>query len=278
MRILITGADGQLGTALTKALSAHELSGVDLPDFDICNKQNVAAKLDEFRPNVVINSAAYTNVDGCAKDPALAFRVNGLGPGVIAAECARRDIELVHISSNEVFAGNRPKGYYEWDLTGPVNPYGESKAAGEFNVRSLNPKHYIVRFSWLFAAGGKNFIHAILRFANERGALTVVTDEVAAPTYAKDVAAAIAQLIDTQQYGTYHLANAGACSRWDFANHILHAAGLGNVPNKPILSSEFKRLSTPPLYCALNNTMAASLGIEMRSWQDAVTEFIEENI
>ena len=276
MRILIAGGNGQLGMALSQALSQHEVEGVDLPEFDICDRAIVDAKLAVFKPDVVINSAAFTNVDGCAKDPALAYRANGFGPGVLAAACAEHDIELVHISSNEVFAGNRPNGYNEWDLPAPVNPYGESKAAGEFSVRSIHRKHYIVRFSWLFSEGGKNFIHAILRFARERGAITVVTDEIATPTYAKDLAAAIAQLIETHQYGTYHLANGGACSRWDFANHILQAAGLDDVVNSPILSSEFKRLSTPPPYCALNNNMAANLGIVMRPWQEAVTEFINE--
>lgn len=275
MRVLITGGNGQLGTALANALNSHITKGVDLPDFDICNPAIVESEIVAFEPDVIINCAAYTNVDGCAKDPALAFRANGLGPKILATACAKYDIELVQISSNEVFPGENPDGYYEWDVIRPINPYGNSKAAGEFNVRTLHPKHYIVRIAWLFAPGGKNFIHAILRFARERGALTVVTDEVANPTYANDLAVAIGQLIETHQYGTYHLTNSGACSRYDFANVILEAAGLSNVTNTPIHGSEFKRASTPPPYCALHNTMAAGLGIEMRPWQDAVTEFAQ---
>ncbi|MEJ2751015.1 MAG: sugar nucleotide-binding protein, partial [Anaerolineae bacterium] len=135
----------------------------------------------------------------------------------------------------------------------PCNPYGRSKAAAEFHVRSLLSRYYIVRFSWLFAPGGRNFIHAILDRARSTGQLRVVTDEVANPTYVKDLAEAIAQLIETQQYGTYHLPNSGACSRWEFANEIVRLAGLENVVNTPILSTEFVRPSTPPPYCALKN-------------------------
>lgn len=278
MRILIIGAEGQLGGELKRQLQTHLVEGVDLPEIDITHRDNVWKKIGAFQPDVVLNSAAYTNVDGCAKNPDVAFRVNGLGPQNIALACAHFDVDLVHISTNEVFAGDKPSGYNEWDNTGPINPYGNSKAAGEFYVRNTHRKHYIVRIAWLFAPGGKNFVHSILRFARERGAIRVVTDEVGNPTYVKDCAAAIIRLLQTKQYGTYHLTNSGSCSRWEFANEILRIAGLQQVPNEPILSSEFNRASTPPPFGALHNNAAAALGITLRPWQDALAAYLNDHV
>ena len=278
MRILIIGAAGQLGRTLVKQLADHTVYGCDLPEVDITQRDSVWAQIETFQPDVVINSAAYTNVDGCAKNPELAFKVNGHGAHNIALACAHFDIDLVHVSTNEVFPGEKPDGYYEWDNTRPINPYGNSKAAGEFYVRHTHRKHYIVRTAWIFAPGGKNFVHSILRFARERGAIRVVTDEVGNPTYVEDLAAAIVQLINTQQYGTYHCTNSGSCSRWEFANEILRIAGLENVSNEQILSSEFQRASTPPEFGALHNTAAAALGITLRPWQDAVAAYIHNHV
>lgn len=278
MRILIIGALGQLGTALMHELAEHTVRGVDLPEVDITSRDSISAEIASFQPDVVLNPAAYTNVDGCAKDPALAFKVNGFGAHNVALACAQFDVDLVHISTNEVFPGDKEGGYFEWDTIRPINPYGNSKAAGEFYVRHTHRKHYIVRFAWLFAPGGKNFVHSILRFAKERGALRVVTDEIGNPTYVTDLAAAIGQLIQTQQYGTYHLPNAGSCSRWEFANEILRVAGLDHVPNEKILSSEFQRASTPPPFGALNNSAAAALGITLRPWQDAVAAYLRQHV
>lgn len=275
MRILITGNKGQLGSTLPQLLQGHEVEGVDLPEVDISDRAQVAQVIAQFQPDVLINCAAYTNVDGCAKDPTLAYSANGLGAQNLALVCAEQNVELVQVSTNEVFAGTKPDGYFEWDTPCPINPYGNSKAAGEFFVRSLWRKHYIVRTAWLYAAGGRNFIHAILRFARERGAVRVVTDEVGNPTYVRDLAQAIAQLITTHQYGTYHFVNSGSCSRYEFANEILRLAGV-DVPNTPIFGSEFKRASTPPPYCALNNTFGAALGITLRPWQEALAEFLQE--
>lgn len=276
MRIFITGNKGQLGAALEKQLAEHDITGVDLPEVDITDRAALTAVMADANPDVVIHCAAYTDVDGCARDPALAYRVNGLGTQNVALACAEIGAELVHVSTNEVFAGDRPDGYEEWMPLHPINPYGRSKAAAEFHVRALLPRHYIVRIAWAFAPGGRNFIHAILRRARETGAVRVVTDEVGNPTYMKDAAGAIGRLIETQQYGTYHFTNAGHCSRWAFANEILRQAGLDNVTNIPILSKEFKRPSTPPPYAALHNVAGKAIGIELRPWQDALAEYLEE--
>ena len=197
MRIFITGANGQLGMALQRQLTSHELAVTDLPDMDITDTQAIIEATVNFAPDVVLHCAAYTDVDGCALNPSLAYRVNGLGTQNVALACQRSGAEMVHISTNEVFAGDRPDGYDEWMPVDPINPYACSKAAAEFHVRGLLSKFYIVRTAWLYADGGKNFIHSILRSAEKSTALRVVADEIANPTYAGDLAAALVSLIET---------------------------------------------------------------------------------
>jgi len=278
MRIFITGGKGQLGTALQKTLAAHELTAVDLPELDITDKEALFTAVSQFQPDIIINCAAYTNVDGCAKDPALAYQVNALGTQNQALAALEFGAELLHVSTNEVFAGDRTDGYEEWMPLNPVNAYGRSKAAAEFLVRSILNRHTIVRTAWLYAPGGHNFIHAILDRARTAGQLRVVTDEVGNPTYVNDLAQAIAQLIETHQYGTYHFVNSGACSRWEFANEILRLAELEDVTNTPILSNEFRRPSTPPPYAALHNIAGKALGIELRPWQAALAAYMQDHI
>ncbi|HIP71460.1 MAG TPA: dTDP-4-dehydrorhamnose reductase [Anaerolineae bacterium] len=278
MRIFITGGKGQLGTALQKTLAAHELTAVDLPELDITDKEALFTAVSQFQPDIIINCAAYTNVDGCAKDPALAYQVNALGTQNQALAALEFGAELLHVSTNEVFAGDRTDGYEEWMPLNPVNAYGRSKAAAEFLVRSILNRHTIVRTAWLYAPGGHNFIHAILDRARTAGQLRVVTDEVGNPTYVNDLAQAIAQLIETHQYGTYHFVNSGACSRWEFANEILRLAELEDVTNTPILSNEFRRPSTPPPYAALHNIAGKALGIELRPWQAALAAYMLDHI
>ncbi|HUM72106.1 MAG TPA: dTDP-4-dehydrorhamnose reductase, partial [Chloroflexota bacterium] len=253
MRILITGGNGQLGTALQTMLNEHEVTAVDIDVLDITDKEAVCTAVSTIRPALLIHCAAYTNVDGCARDPELAYRVNGLGTQNVALACQQFGVEMVHISTNEVFSGQEPGGYEEWMARNPVNVYGRSKAAAETHVQAILNRYYIVRTAWLYAPGGRNFIHAILHRARETGQVRVVTDEIGNPTYVHDLAAAIAQLIETHQYGIYHLVNSGACSRWQFANEILRLAGLTDVINTPILSREYVRPSTPPPYGELHN-------------------------
>lgn len=276
MRILITGGEGQLGRALRQVLTSHQLTSIDLPEVDITDRAAITRAIAEAEAEVVIHCAAYTDVDGCARNPALAYRVNGLGTQNVALACLELGAEMVHISTNEVFGGENPDGYEEWMPIAPRNPYARSKAAAEFHVRHLLQRAYIVRIAWAYAPGGRNFIHAILRHAREKGQIRVVTDEVGNPTYMHDAAMAISQLIETGQYGTYHFVNSGACSRWEFANEILRQAGLDHVQNTPILSSEFRRLSTPPPFAALHNTAGAALGITLRPWQEALADFMKQ--
>ncbi len=277
MRIFITGCKGQLGRALYAALADHTLSGCDLPELDITDRAAIGAAITSFAPDVVIQAAAWTDVDGCAHDPDRAYRANALGTQNVALACAACDAPLLYVSTNEVFDGAATEPYREWDPPHPINPYARSKAAGEWFTRHLLRRFYIARTAWLYAPGGRNFSnpHRIIQLADERGALKVVTDEVGNPTYALDLARAIAALIQTEAYGVYHLVNSGHCSRYDFVREVLRASGREHIPVEPISLDDFERPSTPPRFAPLANTAAAALGIELRPWQEALEEFLK---
>ena len=275
MRIFITGCKGQLGRALYAALAKHTLAGCDLPELDITDRSAIGAAIADFGPDVVIHTAAWTDVDGCARDPERAYRVNALGTQNVALACAACGAAVAHVSTNEVFDGTATEPYREWDPPHPTNPYARSKAAGEWFVRHLLSRFYVARTAWLYAPGGRNFPHRMVQLADERGALRVVTDEVGNPTYAPDLASAIAALVQTGAYGVYHLTNAGHCSRYDFAREILRISGRDHVPIEPITLDDFERVSTPPRFAPLANTAAAALDIELRPWQEALEEFLK---
>ena len=286
MRIFITGCKGQLGRALYEPLADHTLSGCDLPELDVTDRAAIGAAVAEFAPDVVIHAAAWTNVDGCARDPEQAYRSNTLGTQNVALACAACDAALVYISTNEVFDGEATEPYREWDSPHPINPYARSKAAGEWFVRHLLNRFYIARTAWLYAPGGRNFSNPnrIIQLADDAstssaqgGALKVVADEIGNPTYAPDLAAAIAALIQTQAYGVYHLVNAGHCSRYEFVREVLRISGREHVPVEPISLDDFERASTPPRFAPLANTAAAALGIELRPWQKALTEYLKKS-
>jgi dTDP-4-dehydrorhamnose reductase len=276
-RILITGAGGRLGGQLVRLLSqtGHTALPFDHSALDISDWAAVRQALTTAHPDLVINTAAYTDVDGAARDPDLAFRVNGLGAGNLAAAAYEARAMIVQISTNEIFDGQADRLYRENDRPNPINPYGASKWAGEQAVMRANPNHQIVRTSWLFAHGGRNFIQSILGAAQAGRPLRVVTDEVANPTYTDDLAEAILELAATGRPGAYHLVNAGAVSRYEFARFVLDKAGFKDTPIEPIASAEWQRASTPPRSAGLLNSAAAAMGVTMRGWHMAVEAFLE---
>lgn len=278
MRVYITGIKGQLGRALARQWAPWaEVSGGDLPEVSITDPAAITAAIREFRPDTVIHCAAMTDVDGCARDPDLALRVNGMGTQNVAIACQEIGAVMVHISTNEVFSGMDTHAYQEFDQLDPINPYGRSKAVAEWYVRHLLNRFYIVRPAWLYAADGWNFIHAIQNAADKHNSLRVVIDEVGNPTYVEDLAAAIIQLVDTGRYGVYHLVNEGACSRHSFAAKILELTGREQVPITPIVQAQWPRESTPPAYAPLENVCAAALGIRLRPWEEALVEYLVGN-
>jgi dTDP-4-dehydrorhamnose reductase len=245
---------------------------------DVSDRQGVTDAINAFSPEVVIHAAAWTDVDGCARDPERAYLVNALGTQNVALAAAQAGADLVYISTNEVFDGRNDEPYHETDPVQPINPYGSSKAAGEAFAREAIDRCYVARTAWLYAPGGHNFPHRILELAAERGALRVVSDEVGNPTYAPDLAEAVSALLGTGAYGTYHLANAGYCSRFDFAREVLRLAGQGDVELTPISLADYQRDSSPPPFAPLANTAAAALGITLRPWQEALAEFVQTGL
>ncbi len=276
VRILITGAHGQVGQALVTALQeTHTLLTPKRNEFDI-GRNSVVGHIIEQAPDLVIHSAAFTNVDACAREPDQALLVNGLGTKQIALACQALDIPLVYISTNEVFDGSASTPYLEFDQPRPINPYAYSKWAGEQAVQQLLRKFYIVRVAWVFG-GERNFVRTILRLAEERSELAVVEDEIGNPTFAADIADAIAQLIKEPAYGTYHLVNEGYCSRYEFAREILQQAGRTGIDVHAIKLADYKRDSTPPRFGALRNFVAATdLGIQLQPWQTALRTFLTQ--
>lgn len=280
MRIVIAGVSGQVGSRLKMVLSPdHDIIGYDIHTLDITDFDAVKKAITSLKPNIVINAAAWTDVDGCAKDPQRAIAVNAIGAQNLAIAAYEVDAPVLQLSSNEVFSGDAKRPYGEYDQRAAVNPYGHSKLVAERAVAQTNPRHYIVRFSWLFAHGGHNFIHAILNAARAGKSLRVVVDEVSNPTYNADLVDAMVQLIHTGRYGTYHLPNEGVISRYAFARYVLDKVGFGDVPIAPISRHQWHRPSIPPLYTGLQNEFARQLGITMRPWQAAVDAFLEaENL
>lgn len=277
MHILIIG-DGQLGGALRRLFEAsarHRLTIWRQPAFDL-TLPVAADKVARLAPDVVINAAAWTNVDAAESNPDAAYAVNALGPKYLAEGCERCGAALVHISTNEVFPGHPGVFYREYDLTDAASVYARSKLAGENAVTQIARRLYIVRVAWLFAAGGVNFPAKIVDAADRLGVLRVVNDEFGNPTYAPDAAAAIAQLIEIGRYGIYHLVNDGWCSRYEFAQQVLAHSGRNHIALTAITHKEWQRSTQPPLHAVLVNQAAAALGIRLRPWQEAVEAYCRQ--
>jgi dTDP-4-dehydrorhamnose reductase len=276
MRVLVTGAGGQVGQELSRVLSSHIVDALTKEDMDITNEYVTAKAIDSFQPEVVIHTAAYTNVDGCERDPETAIRVNSEGTRNVAVASRQVGASLVYISTDYVFDGTKGEPYVESDTPNPLGWYGRSKLAGEENVRLLTTKHQIVRTAWVFG-NGNTFVRNILRRAAGGQEMFGVTDEVGSPTWARDLAIGLSQLIEHQQYGTFHLTNSGSVSRYDYMTEILRLAEY-SLPVVGLDTVEFqKRFPLPtrrPQYSVLANQNAAALGITLRPWRAALKDFL----
>ncbi len=272
-RIVVTGAQGQLGRALCALLQDAALLAIDIDEADIRDGDQVIPLITAFRPDVVIHAAAWTDVDGAEQNPDEAYAVNALGTQNVALACQQAGAAMVYISTNEVFDGRATRPYREWDTPSPISVYAHSKLAGERIAQMLLNRLYIVRTAWVYAPAGNNFPSKIIAAADRLGALRVVNDEMGNPTYAPDLAEGIVQLIRTGRFGIYHLTNEGTCSRFEWACEILRMSGREHVPVTPIPSSEWQRAAQPPLRAILANTAAAALGIRLRPWQEALADY-----
>jgi len=276
MRTLIFGGKGQLGRELGRQFATEgEVLGVDLPEVDIADNAVVAAAVERFAPDLVINAAAYTDVDGAEEDAHAAFLANETGAANVARAASGRGVSAVYYSTDYVFGGTKSEPYLPEDPVHPIGVYARSKAAGEAATRAANPRHFIVRTAWLYGVGGNNFVEKILRAAASRPSLKVVDDEIGSPTYAQDLAEATRALCRTDGYGTYHVVNAGACSRFAFAKEIVRRAGM-DVPIAPCSSTEFETKAERPLYSVLSTeAFEARTGHVLRPWEDALEDYMK---
>ncbi len=276
MRILITGANGQLGMDLQNALKGHTLYPFARAELDITAGWQTIETIARSQPEVVIHAAAYTNVDGCESDPDLAYRINAVGTRNVAVGCQQCGAAMVYVSTDFVFDGKKREPYLEFDEPNPLSVYGRSKLAGERYVQSLLNKYFIVRTSWLYGKHGKNFVRTMLDLARQGKQLKVVDDQVGSPTYSFDLAKTIRHLVETPFYGIYHVSNRGAVSWYGFAKKIFELAGM-DVSLEPATSDELGRPARRPAYSVFRRfALETSIGDEMRPWEEALSEYLKE--
>lgn len=275
MKILITGSNGMLGHDLANALEGNELILTTSKTLDITDKDHTIEFICDAEPDIVINSAAYTDVDGCEENHDLAYAVNGEGVRNLAMACREIDCPLVHISTDYVFDGSATEPIAEDGEIGPISVYGKSKLQGEEAIHEILDKYFIIRTAWLYGLNGKNFPKTMLELAESHSEITVVYDEVGTPTYTPDLAYGISELIETDRYGIYHLTNSGSCSWCEFARYIFEVAGK-DVNVIPVTASEFARPAPRPSYSVLDNKNWVENGFEpLRDYKEAIKEYIE---
>ena len=270
LNILVTGAGGQLGLELTELLPerGHETVPLTRSGLDIADFKAVGHALEEHAPDLVINAAAYTNVDGCETEPDLSYAGNALGPRNLAQHCERLGCELLHVSTNYVFNGRGQRPYEPYDPPNPISAYGRGKLAGEEYVRDLSSRWYVVRSAGVYGRG-HNFVRTMLRVAGERDSLKVKADEYISPTYARDLAEGIIQIIEAGRYGLYHLANSGSCSWYEFTLEIFRLADV-EVDVIPIPGSEYPLPAARPA----NGVLSALGSPELRHWREALEDYL----
>lgn len=280
MRILITGAKGLLGRELVQVLSpAHEVASVGREELDIADPEQVEAALSHYRPQWLVNAAAFTRVDACESEPELAFRANATGPEVLARAAARHGVRLLHVSTDYVFPGDRPVPlpYRETDPVGPLSVYGRSKLAGEEAVRGiLGEEAVIVRTAWLYGLGGPNFLKTMLRLAlaDPGRTLRVVDDQHGSPTWARRLAEQLRALLEADVRGLFHASAEGHCTWYELAKTFFELLKLP-VRLVPIPTSDYPTPARRPTNSILDNRRLRELGLNlMRPWREDLEEFV----
>ncbi|VBB09327.1 rmld: dtdp-4-dehydrorhamnose reductase [Lucifera butyrica] len=276
MKILITGANGQLGRELTKRLQGTDFLPTDVAEMDITDQNATRKVIESYRPGVVIHGAAYTNVDGAEANPDLAYKINAVGTQNVAVACLNCGAKMVYISTDYVFDGTLGRAYNDFDQPNPQSVYGKSKYAGETLAKHILNRLFIVRTSWLYG-DGNNFVRTMLKLGQERDEIKVVNDQHGCPTSTKDLAEVILKLIDTESYGTYHAANTGVTTWYDFARKIFELSGNTRVKVLPQTTEELNRPAPRPMYSPFENRMLRlAIGHTVRPWEEALKEYILE--
>ena len=274
MRVFIVGAKGQLGHALQEILGHHEIIAYDLEELDITQLEATGKVLAHVRPQVVLNAAAYTKVDQAEIEPKMAYRVNALGARNLALTTASQKIPLLQISTDYVFDGKAPQPYHEFDRPHPLSVYGMSKLAGEETVRALNPRHYIVRTAWLYHTVGNNFPKTICALADQPE-VRVVNDQYGSPTYAPHLAQALSRLMETDAFGTYHIAGSGGTSWFEFTRTLFTLCGF-TTKITPVSSAEFPRPAPRPAQAVL--TTLQDPPMVLPPWEQGLREFVQQRL
>jgi len=275
MRTVVTGAHGMLGQDLVEACvgRGQEVFALGRGDLDITDSNACESVLSELHPDAVINCAAWTDVDGAEADEAGAMRVNETGAGNLAASAVANGARILYVSSDYVFDGRKGSPYVESDITAAISAYGRSKAAGETATIFANDRHMVVRSSWLFGTRGPNFVETMLRLASERPEVVVVSDQVGAPTYTRHLAAALAELVETDQYGIHHIAPAGECSWFDYAQEIFDIEGA----DCRVMAGTTEMLGRPaprPAYSVLGTERHG--GPVLPEWREGLRQYLRE--
>ena len=275
-KVLVTGSRGQLGIELLRVIPPDfEVAGVDLEEMDITNPDDVLSCFYLHRPDIVIHSAAMTDVEGCETKPEEAFRVNGMGTQNIVAAAREFNAVMLYLSTDYVFNGEKSTPYLEFDQPDPINVYGMSKLMGEMNVREVLNRFFIVRTSWLIGKG-KNFVRTILNLAKERRELRVVDDQVGKPTFAADLALALKSLVNTPFFGTYHVTNSGETSWFKLAEKVIEIAGL-NAKVVPIRTQEYPTKARRPKNSSLANASFEVRNLfKMPNWEESLKAYLKD--
>lgn len=276
MKVMVVGARGMLGADLVKILSPlHRVIGVDNEEFDITDWPVTSSSMAEIGPDAVINCAAWTDVDGCERDPDRAFAVNARGAGFVARAAAECGARLIHISTDFVFDGRKRGPYTEDAAPNPLSVYGRSKLAGEGESLGYCPGCLVVRTAWLFGRNGKNFVDTIIKISSGRESIEVVDDQTGSPTYSVDLSGALAALLDRGTSGILNVTNSGHCSWWEYAAYIVDILGI-SCAVRPVSSERIGRPAPRPAFSILStDRLEAELGHTLRPWREAVKEYIE---
>lgn len=279
MKVLITGAGGQLGHDLMNELEKRGIDhvGVDVAEMDITDAKACHKVICESHADAVIHCAAYTAVDAAEENVELCRKINGEGTKNVAEVCQELNIKMMYISTDYVFDGEGTRPWEPDDHRAPLNIYGLTKYEGELYVEKLVEKFFIVRIAWVFGLNGKNFIQTMLRLGREKGAVSVVDDQIGSPTYTYDLARLLADMIQTEKYGRYHATNEGLCSWYDFACEIFRQAGMKDVKVTPVDSSQFPAKAKRPKNSRMDKRKLTENGFELLPpWQDALGRYLKE--
>ena len=283
MRVLVTGVKGQLGYDCVKELKSRgyeDVLGIDIEDLDITDEKAVHAFVKNYKPDVIMHNAAWTAVDKAEEFKDKVYAVNSLGPKYLAEAAAEVGAKIVYISTDYVFPGTGNKPYEPDDPTGPSSVYGSTKLEGEKFVKSANPKHFIVRISWVFGKNGNNFIKTMLRLSETKTDLSVIDDQIGSPTYTVDLARLLVDMIETEEYGTYHATNEGFCSWAEFATEIFRQAKKATIVH-PVSTEEYMRLvpnqAKRPFNSRMSKAKLVAKGFKpLPTWQDALVRYLKE--